>query len=119
VELRAAGGAVAQDGAQLVAVQRAVRDHEHPRIGLGPRATGRGSRLSKGLPALWILGRDLPDERADDGAEQQRDADERIEDRAERDRGGDERAAPHRDVERVRLAADWIAHASPLRPSLP
>ena len=116
MELRAVGGAPAQDGAQLVAVQGAVRDDEDLWVRCGLRADGLGSRLSKRPPALWILGPHLPDERADDSADQQREADERIDDRTEQERGGDERAAPHRDVESVGLTADRVAHLG-LQPS--
>jgi hypothetical protein len=63
--------AAAQLGAQLVAVQRAVRDHQDPGTGCRlPRArVGRG--FLERPATVRVLAGNLPDERADDGADKQ------------------------------------------------
>jgi hypothetical protein len=69
-----------------------------------------GSRLPERAPTVRVLGGNLPEERAYDGAYQQRHTDEWIEERTRREGGRHERGTAHCDVKCVGFAADRISH---------
>ena len=76
-------------------------------------AAARGRGLGKRAAALRVACGDLPHERADHTADEERDADERVDERADGGRAPMSEGRSERDVEGVGLAADWIAHPAP------
>ena len=86
---------------QRVAGERPVGHDQHARAALACEPAADRGRLAQRPAAVGIRRRDLPDQRAGDGAEQECDADERVQQGAEDGGGGDHHAAADHDVKRV------------------
>jgi hypothetical protein len=110
MDLRPSDRVAAQLSAQLLAVQCAVRDHQDPGARCRSPPARLGRRFLERPATVRVLGGNLANEAADDGADKQCDADERIDERTKHQRDRDERRAAHRDVKGVGFAADRVSH---------